>query len=142
MGAKRKTWNCIPYMEIGMTTSEKTAVLLMAHGSRNAEANNDLFYFVEQLALSKSFGISEGGFLELAEPSITDAGRTCVAKGAERVLMLPYFLSAGIHVRRDITAIRDELNQEFPHVQFVLAEPIGRHPKLLEILLERALETN
>lgn len=51
--------------------------------------------------------------------------------------MVPYFLSAGVHVRRDLTAVRDRLAARFPHVEFLLAEPLGRHPLLLDVAAER-----
>jgi len=54
--------------------------------------------------------------------------------------MLPYFLSAGVHVRRDLTAFRQELGARFPDVDFRLAEPLGRHPLLLAVVTARAQE--
>ena len=56
------------------------------------------------------------------------------------MVLLPYFLSAGIHVRRDLTGFRDRLAGRFPDVEFRLAEPLGRHPLLLEVVAERAAE--
>jgi sirohydrochlorin ferrochelatase len=56
------------------------------------------------------------------------------------VVLVPYFLSAGVHVRRDLAAARDRLARAFPHVEFRLAEPLGRHPLLLEVVAERADE--
>ena len=72
----------------------KTALLLIAHGSRHAEANADLFHVVEQLR--GRYDIVAASFLELCPPTIEEAGRQCVAQGAQRVLMVPYFLSAGL----------------------------------------------
>ena len=79
-------------------------------------------------------------FLELAEPSIPDAGARCVAEGAKQVVMLPYFLSAGVHVRRDLAAHCAELAMKFPRVDFRLAEPLGPHPLLLDVVSARAKE--
>ena len=53
------------------------------------------------------------------------------------MILLPYFLSAGIHVRRDLSAIRDRLAERFPRVEFRLAEPLGRHPLLIEVVCDR-----
>ena len=41
---------------------------------------------------------------------------------------------------RDLTAARDELARRHPNVTFVLAEPLGRHPLLAEVVVERARE--
>ena len=41
-------------------------------------------------------------FLGFAEPSIINAIDKCSEIGAENVTVLPYFLSAGVHITRDI----------------------------------------
>ncbi len=118
----------------------KTALLLMAHGSRNPAANDDLHHLAGVMRERGRYAVVEAAFLELADPAIDVAGRHCVAQGAARVVMLPYFLSAGVHVRQDLQTFRDRLAAEFPSVEFLLAEPLGRHPLLTEIVAQRARE--
>jgi sirohydrochlorin ferrochelatase len=118
----------------------KTALLLIAHGSRHADANDDLFALADELRQSAAYAIVEAAFLELAEPTIEAAGARCVALGAERVILLPFFLSAGVHVKRDLQTHRDRLATEHAGVEFVLAAPLGPHPLLREIVLQRARE--
>ncbi len=115
------------------------ALLLIAHGSRQPEANADLVHVVEQLRQAGRM-IVEASYLELAEPNIDEGGARCEAQGTECVVLLPYFLSAGVHVLRDLTAARDRLAARFPHVEFRLAEPLGRHPLLLDVVMDRARE--
>jgi sirohydrochlorin ferrochelatase len=115
-----------------------TAVLLIAHGSRNAEANADTVALAE--ALSGRYPIAVASFLELAAPDIDTGGAECVARGATRVILLPHFLSAGRHVRRDLAAARERLAARFPTVEFLLAEPVGTHALLVEVLAQRAAE--
>ena len=89
--------------------SDRTAILLIAHGSRHQAANDDLHELAARVAARGDYPIVEACFLELAEPDIATGGSRCVARGATRVLMIPYFLSAGVHLLRDLTAARDEL---------------------------------
>lgn len=117
----------------------KVGLLLIAHGSRQAEANADLDWVVTALR-GRGHVIVEGSFLELAEPTIDEAAHRCVSQGARRVILLPYFLSAGVHVCRDLVAARERLAGMFPGVAFRLAEPLGRHPLLLDVVAERARE--
>jgi sirohydrochlorin ferrochelatase len=118
----------------------KTALLLIAHGSRQAEANDDLHFAAAQMRERGGFDVVEAAFLELAEPSIVDGAASCLRQGAQRVVMMPYFLSAGVHVRQDLTRIQGELVSRFPGVEFRLAEPLGQHPLLLDVVAARAIE--
>src|SRR5215471_10899769 len=97
---------------------DHTAVLLIAHGSRHKPANEDLHEMVSRFAARGDYPIVEGCFLELAEPDIATGGGRCVARGATLVLMIPYLLSAGVHLLRDFTAARDALSHRHPHVEF------------------------
>jgi sirohydrochlorin ferrochelatase len=120
--------------------SPNTALLLIAHGSREENANADLDHAVRQLRSQTRYRVVEASFLELAEPSIEQGAQTCLELGAQRVILIPYFLSAGVHVTRDLTEARRKLVRLYPHAEFRLAEPLGRHPLLLQVLLERARE--
>ena len=117
-----------------------SAVLLIAHGSRRAEANADLVEIAALLRQRGEYEIVVPSYLELVEPSIPDGARQCVAAGATIVLMLPYFLSAGAHATTDMQRFRDELAVEYPSVRFVLCSPLGLHPLMLDIVQARLEE--
>lgn len=123
-------------METG-TDSTVTAVLLIAHGSRRAAANADLLHLVDAVKQRSAYEIVEPAYLELTEPSIPQGAAACVAAGAKTVLMLPYFLSAGTHVAQDLVDFRDQFHTEFPHVKFQVCEPLGLHPLIVDVLLDR-----
>jgi sirohydrochlorin ferrochelatase len=115
-----------------------TALLLIAHGSREPAANADLHRLADELRATSRYAAVVAAFLELAEPDIDGGAQKCVEAGASRVVLVPYFLSAGVHVRRDLAAARERLSERFPHVEFRLAEPLGPHPLLTEIVVQRA----
>lgn len=119
---------------------ETTAVLLIAHGSRRSEANDDLVKLAQLIVERATYPIVEVSYLELAQPTIPDGGRTCVEKGATRVLMLPYFLSAGVHVVNDLKEFCQQLNRSHPTTQFVLCPHLGLHPLMADIVLARLQE--
>lgn len=112
------------------------AILLIAHGSRRPEANRDLTLLAEML-MARGAGIVEPAYLELCEPNIPTGGRTCVARGARRVWMMPYFLSAGVHVATDLEEFRGDLAAEFPQVQFTVCPHLGLHPLMVDIVVDR-----
>ncbi len=116
------------------------ALLLIAHGSRRPEANADLEYIAAGIRHRGRYPIVQVSYLEMAEPGIETGASLCVEKGATKVIMLPYFLSPGMHVVEDLTFTRKQLSERFPTVQFTLAEPLGRHPLLIDVVEERARE--
>ena len=118
-----------------------TAVLVIAHGSRHEPANEDLRQLAARLAERGAYSIVEFCFLELAEPDIATGGERCVARGATRVLMVPYFLAAGVHLTRDLTAARDALRNRYPAVEFRLGPALGPHELLDRLVLERVRQT-
>lgn len=117
-----------------------TALLLMAHGSRRPEANADLEHLAEALRQRGGYQPIVCSYLELAEPNIQAGADLCVAQGANRVLMLPYFLSPGVHVTEDLEKARRQLQLKYPRVGFLLCEPIGRHQLMVEIIAQWARE--
>jgi sirohydrochlorin ferrochelatase len=120
----------------------RTAILLIAHGSRRTEANDDLFDLAERLRKCDIASIVEASFLELAEPTIAAAGEMCVAQGARRVLMIPFFLSMGVHLTRDLRRARDQLATAFPLTSFYLGPPLGPHTLLDELVIERIRQSS
>lgn len=120
-----------------LSNQSATGVLLIAHGSRRPEANQDLVRLADIVRARDVYPIVEIAYLELAEPTIPDGARACVRRGARRVLMLPYFLSAGAHVVEDLRRYRGELDAEFSGVDFRVCPPLGLHPKLVDVVFER-----
>ncbi|HEV8070539.1 MAG TPA: CbiX/SirB N-terminal domain-containing protein [Planctomycetaceae bacterium] len=120
--------------------TEKSAALLIAHGSRRPEANRDLVDLAFAIRGRTHYPIVEVAYLEVVEPTIPQGARRCVEQGATRVSFLPYFLSAGAHVVEDLERIRADLALEFPAVRFVLCRPLSLHPLLIEIVVDRLKE--
>jgi sirohydrochlorin ferrochelatase len=118
----------------------RAAVLLIAHGSRRPEANDDLVQLAELVSMRGNYDLVEVSYLELATPTILDGGRACAQRGATRVLMLPYFLSAGVHVVTDLQEFRQQLATEFPSVEFILCPHLGLHALMADIVLARLQE--
>lgn len=118
--------------------NSELALLIVAHGSRNPEANEELLALC--VKLRSRFPVVEPAFLEIASPGIPQAGENCAAKGASQVVIVPYFLSPGVHVSEDLETARKELASSFPTVEFILAGPIGLHPMVEQILIDRVHE--
>lgn len=115
----------------------KTAVLLMGHGSRVAVANDALREIAAMLEKSQGWEIVEVAFREQHAPNIQAGIDACVARGASRIVLVPYFLFAGAHVLEDLPAEMEDAAARYPGLEMVLGDPLGVHPKLAEIVCER-----
>ncbi|ARU61490.1 sirohydrochlorin chelatase [Tumebacillus avium] len=117
----------------------KHAILLVGHGSRDPEGNQELLAFAKRVEteLSHEFPIVETCFLEFAAPSIAKGIDTCVARGAEKVTLVPVILFGAGHSKLHIPHEIDEAKERHPHVNFSYGKPIGVHAKALDILTSR-----
>lgn len=87
---------------------------------------------------SPNVGHVEVAFLELAEPSIPDGLARCVARGAEEIVVFPYFLAAGTHVAQDIPEALAEFGRLHPQVKLRLASHLGASSALPGVILDVA----
>jgi sirohydrochlorin ferrochelatase len=62
------------------------------------------------------------------------------AAGATRIVVIPFFLTLGIHLRRDLPGIVDELRGIYAGIDIDVTEPLEGHPALVDIMLGRARE--
>ena len=118
----------------------KTAILLMAHGSRIPDANDAVRDIAAMVRQMSGFEIVEVSFREQHLPNIQQGIDACVAQGAERILLVPYFLFIGAHVQEDLPEELAVAQQRYPSVQFAMGRPLGAHRKLAEIVVERIAE--
>ncbi len=119
----------------------KTAILMMAHGSRIAEANDAAREVAAMVREMTGFEIVEVSFRELHEPNIQQGINTCVARGAGRILLMPYFLFMGAHVQHDLPEEIEEAKKRHPSLIMEMGGHLGAHRKLAEIETERIGES-
>lgn len=118
------------------------SLLLVAHGSRREASNDEVRILTGHLRQAATgFGQVDCAFLELAEPLIPDGIRRAIANGADEVVVLPYFLSAGRHVVTDIPADIAIVQKEFPSIRITLAPYLGSAEGVVGLLLEQAVQT-
>jgi sirohydrochlorin ferrochelatase len=117
-----------------------TAIVIFAHGSSIESANESVRRIVEDVRRDGGFELVEPAFLEQGCPDLAGAVAAAVAKGAARVVVVPYFLTLGLHLQRDLPKIVKDLSRIHEGVEIRVASPLDGHPALGEILKERARE--
>lgn len=111
---------------------------MFAHGSSVETANESVRAVTAEAARVGGFPLMDTAFLECARPDLPEAVAKMVAEGAGRILVIPYFLTMGIHLRRDLPRIADDLMRRHPGVAIEVTEPLDGHPALPQIVVERA----
>jgi sirohydrochlorin ferrochelatase len=116
-----------------------TGIVIFAHGSSVASANQAVEEVAASASLEGGFPLYETAFLD-AKPDLRTATGKLAARGAGRILVVPYFLTLGIHLKRDLPALVKELEIDFPGIEMRIAPPLDGHPGLSRILADRARE--
>jgi len=118
---------------------EQTAILLVERGSSDPDANAQVYQLGRMLWEGRSFGWVEPCFIGITRPSLEEGLARCLALGARRVLVLPYFLFTGVLVHR-IGRIVADVAAAHPSIDFRVAEHLGCHPRLLDLVVRRIEE--
>lgn len=108
------------------------ALVLIGHGSRKAEGNQDLPALAARLP-----GVVTHGFIELARPTAAEALDAAVAAGATEVVAAPVVLLAAAHAKNDVPMAVVAARARHPGVRFHTARPLGVHPGLVAALADR-----
>lgn len=114
------------------------ALLVVAHGSRREQSNEEVRNIASSLRdhAEGDYEHVACAFLELAEPSIPDGIEQCISAGAREVVVLPYFLSAGRHVAKDIPAEVAGKQEEHPEIAITIAPYLGASAGIVELMLD------
>jgi sirohydrochlorin ferrochelatase len=116
----------------------KTGIILFGHGSTVASANEAVQTVAQTFARGGGYDEVEVAFLDCAPPTLAAAVATLAARGVTRIVVIPYFLTLGIHLQRDLPRIIAGLEGIHKGVQIEVTPPLDGHPALVEILLDRA----
>jgi sirohydrochlorin ferrochelatase len=114
------------------------ALVLFAHGSRIESANEGVRAVARDLAKLGSFRHVEPAFLELGQPDLAGAVAILASRGVRQIVVLPYFLTLGLHLERDLPQLIAEVQQAHPGLDIRVTPPLEGHPALVSALLDRA----
>lgn len=116
-----------------------TGLLLFAHGARDPGWARP-FEGVAGCVRAQRPGVPvQLAFLEFMSPTIEEAGAALARAGCTRVQVLPLFLGAGGHVRKDLPRLLDVLRAAHPGVAFELQPAVGELPSVVQAMADAAL---
>ena len=91
-----------------------TGIIVFAHGSRIEPANEAVRKAAAELARTGEH-----------------------ARGVHRLVIVPYFLTPGMHLERDLPALVDRISKKHRNIQVLVTESLDGHPGLVQILADR-----
>ena len=117
-----------------------TGYIVFAHGSSIESANEAVRVVAADMARRGGLDIVEAAFLEGGKPSLSGA-LAAMADRVSHVVVVPYFLTLGLHLQRDLPRLIDEVKSAHPGLRIDVAPPLDQHPAMVDALLDRARET-
>ena len=118
-----------------------TGLLLFAHGARDPRWAQPFEAVAERVVEARPGTPVRLAFLEFMAPSLAEAGAQLVALGCTRVEVVPLFLGAGGHVRKDLPVMLEALRVAHPGVHFGLHPAVGEVPSVVDAMAAAALGT-
>ena len=119
---------------------KKTGSVLFAHGSSVEGANDSVRKLARQIRGSGPYVFVREAFLELARPDLGAALAEAAAAGLERVVIIPFFLTLGIHLRRDLPRLIELHKSKHPGLEVEVGQSLEGHPQMPSIILGRVRE--
>ena len=117
----------------------QAGVLLFAHGARDPAWAIPFEAVATRLREHAPDVEVRLAFLEFMQPELRAAAEELVRSGCRRVCIVPLFLGAGGHVRKDLPELLASLQADHPQVRWTLAGAIGEQPQVIAAMAEAAL---
>jgi len=114
-----------------------TGIIVFAHGSRVESANEAVRAVARELVCASSCERVVAAFLELGQPDLETAADRLVAEGVERLVIIPYFLTLGLHMERDLPPLVARITNKHHGLHVDVAPPMDGHPALVTVLVDR-----
>lgn len=113
-------------------------VLLIGHGSSDNDARNAFVYIGDSIRQTyRNVGFC---FLELDSPNIEEGIRQSLEKKPKALILMPYFLHRGAHIKRDVKEEVNKALKEYNSGKVYMARHLGVDSKIIDVVIERARE--
>ncbi len=118
----------------------KAGLLLFAHGARDARWSAPFEDVAERVRRAAPMSAVRLAYLEFMTPTLFEAGAQLAADGCATVDVVPLFLGAGGHVRKDLPELFDRLRAAHPDVHWQLRQAIGEIDSVIDAMARAALQ--
>jgi len=115
-----------------------TGLLLFAHGARDPNWARPFQAVADRVRAARPGVPVELAFLEFMTPDIATAGRALADAGCTDVAIVPLFLGAGGHVRKDLPVLVERLRADHPQVGWTLSPAVGELDPVIDAMARAA----
>lgn len=114
------------------------ALLIVAHGSRQPEANQEIQELARRVRALVPDGLDriECAFLQMGEPSVEQGLEELVRTGCREIVLFPYFTAAGTHVLNDLPRLIKRATAHHPGTTIRMSSHLAAIPGLERLILE------
>lgn len=116
------------------------AILLFAHGARDPRWAEPFEAVAQTLRVLRPGCEVRLAFLEFMSPTLPQAAQAAVESGALRVDIVPLFLGAGGHVRRDLPELLEQMRGAHPQATFTLHPAVGEISSVVQAMAAAAAQ--
>jgi sirohydrochlorin ferrochelatase len=125
---------------MNMSQELTTGILLFAHGSPVEEANRGVHDLAQKIEATGPYRYVRAAFLDSAQPDLLAGVMEAAEAGLERLIVIPYFLTVGLHLRRDLPKLVAAAREKHPNFEIAVGQSLEGHPLMPSIILSRAQE--
>lgn len=118
----------------------KKAIVLFAHGARDAAWATPMRRIQENLAAKLPDICVELAFLEFMVPDVATCVEALLAQGIRDITVLPLFIATGGHLKKDLPALADGLRAKHPALNLKLTAAIGEVLDVQEAIADYAAQ--
>jgi sirohydrochlorin ferrochelatase len=117
-----------------------TGYIVFAHGSSVESANEAVRTVARKAAERACWEVFGVAFLGGGEPLLPAAVDQLAGRGVRRIVVIPYFLTLGLHLERDLPALIHEIRTAHPDLEIDATAPLDGHPGMVDAVVDRAKE--
>jgi len=121
-------------MTRAVTSNGRSALVLFAHGSRDAAWAAPFVTIQEKIRRQRTDLAVALAFLELMDPSLAEAIHDLVRSGRDRIAIAPLFMGQGAHLRQDLVRLVSEARARHNAVKIKLLPAIGEVEAVMEAM--------
>lgn len=118
----------------GVPPAAGSALILFAHGSRDPDWATPFRALQHKIKAACPNLAIELAFLELMQPTLSDAASRLVASGHRTIVVAPIFMAQGAHLKRDLAELVRDIRDRHADIEVELLSPAGEAEAVLNAI--------